>query len=172
MSSVSNTTLIVSTSSASLVRQAMSPRRAPEATEAGYSLAKLRSPKMAARRSSRRGALARRLLSVLIVSVAVCLAGACASSIRSIVGGWRCGGHEVMAARNVGQMVWKMAGAAAAMRRCSSSIGRRRGRYTCNGSEKRDASSTKAEVLRRAGPRDSERPAGKGNAGLGRNCRC
>jgi hypothetical protein len=100
MSSVSSTTLIVSTSSASLVRQAMSPRRAPEATEAGYSLAKLRSPKMAARRSSSSVALARRLLSVVIVSVAVCLTGAWASSIRSIVGCWRrSSDHEFMAVR-------------------------------------------------------------------------
>ena len=101
--SVSNTTLIVSTSSASLVREAISPRRAPEATEAGYSLAKLRRPSMAARRSSRRVALARRLLRVLMVSVAVCLAGAC---IRSIVGLWtrrvegrESGVHEFMACR-------------------------------------------------------------------------
>jgi hypothetical protein len=92
MSSVSRTTLIVSTSSASLVRHAMSPRRAPDATEAGYSLAKLRRPRMAARRSSRRVALASRPDRVLIVSVAVCLAGACASSIRIILAcdeGWR-----------------------------------------------------------------------------------
>jgi hypothetical protein len=41
---------------------------------------------MAARRSSRRVALARRLLRVLIVSVAVCLGGALASSTRIILG--------------------------------------------------------------------------------------
>jgi hypothetical protein len=64
----------------------MRPRRAPDATEAGYSLAKLRSPRMAARRSSRRVALARRLLRVLMVSVAVCLGGAWASSTRIILG--------------------------------------------------------------------------------------
>jgi hypothetical protein len=85
MSSVSRTTLIVSTSSASLVKHAMRPRRAPDATEAGYSLAKLRRPRIAARRSSTREALAKRLLSVSIVPVAVCLAGACDSSIRIIV---------------------------------------------------------------------------------------
>jgi hypothetical protein len=84
--SVSKTTLSVSTSSPSLVKAAMSPRRAPEATEAGYSLAKLRRPRMAARRSSRRVALANRLLRVLIVSVAVCLGGAWASSTRIILG--------------------------------------------------------------------------------------
>ena len=84
-SSVSSTTLSVSTSSASLVRDDISPRRAPEATEAGYSLAKLRRPRIAARRSSRSVALDKRLLSVLIVSVAVCLGGALASSTRIIL---------------------------------------------------------------------------------------
>jgi hypothetical protein len=44
--SVSSTTLSVSTSSASLVSDAISPRSAPEATDAGYSLAKLRRPRM------------------------------------------------------------------------------------------------------------------------------
>ncbi|PSN73360.1 hypothetical protein BS50DRAFT_185593 [Corynespora cassiicola Philippines] len=85
MSSVSKTPLIVSTSSASFVRHAIKPRRAPEATDAGYSLAKLRRPRMAARRSSNKVALARRLLRVLMVSVAVCLAGAWASSMRNMV---------------------------------------------------------------------------------------
>lgn len=85
MSSVSSTTLSVSTSSPSLVRDVMSPRNAPDATEAGYSFAKLRRPRMAARRSSRRVALVRRPLSVLIVSVAVCLGGALASSTRIIL---------------------------------------------------------------------------------------
>jgi hypothetical protein len=97
INSVSRTTLSVSTSSPSLVRAAMSPRRAPDATEAGYSLAKLRRPSMAARRSSRRVALASRLLRVLIVSVAVCLGGAWASSTRIILGGWMCNGdHDSM----------------------------------------------------------------------------
>jgi hypothetical protein len=82
--SVSRTTLIVSTSSKSLAKQPIRPRREPDATEAGYSLAKLRKPRMAARRSSSNVALLRRLLRVEMVSVAVCLAGAWASSIRNI----------------------------------------------------------------------------------------
>lgn len=102
-SSVSSTSLMVSTSSASLVKHDIRPRRAPDATDAGYSLAKLLNPWMAARRSSRRVALARRPLSVLIASAAFCLAGAWASSMRSIFTGgaggtresWRDGlGHE------------------------------------------------------------------------------
>ena len=75
MSNVSSTTLTVSTSSASLAKLPISPRRDPDATEAGNCFAKLLSPSIAARRSSSKVALRRRLLSVLIVSVAVCLAG-------------------------------------------------------------------------------------------------
>lgn len=82
---VSSTTLIVSTSPTSLFKLLMSPLRAPEATEAGYVFAKLLSPRIAARRSSSSVALCRRLLRVLMVSVAVCLAGACDSRMRNIV---------------------------------------------------------------------------------------
>lgn len=61
----------------------------PDATDAGYPLAKLRRPRIAALRSSRSVALCSRPHSVAIVSVAVCFAGAWDSSIRNIV--WRGG---------------------------------------------------------------------------------
>ncbi|KAL2799827.1 hypothetical protein BJX66DRAFT_229812 [Aspergillus keveii] len=84
---VSRTTLRVSTSSRSLRRLLIKGRKAPDATDAGYIFAKLLNPCMAARRSSSNVALCSLLLSVLIVSVAVCLAGACDSRIRNIATG-------------------------------------------------------------------------------------
>lgn len=107
MSSVSSTTFMVSKSSASFVRAAIRPRSEPEATEAGYSLAKLRRPRMAARRSSRRVALWRRLQRVLMVSVAVCLAGACASSMRNMAGGAGRESVEGRVARGVTAGPWQ-----------------------------------------------------------------
>ena len=59
--------------------------RPPEATDAGYNLAKLLSPSIAARRSSSNVALCKRPLKVAIVEEAFCFAGACDSRIRSIV---------------------------------------------------------------------------------------
>jgi len=86
MSRVSRTTLPVSTSSTSLFKVDIRARRDLEATEAGYCFAKLRRPSMAARRSSNRVALKRRLLKVLMVSVAFCFAGDCVSrTFRSIL---------------------------------------------------------------------------------------
>lgn len=81
---VSSVTFVESTSSISLFRPPMRLRRDPDATDAGYSLAKLRRPRMAALRSSRSVALCKRPLNVAMVSAAVCLAGAWDSSIRNI----------------------------------------------------------------------------------------
>ena len=78
-------TLVESTSSTSLFRQLMRVRKAPDATDAGYNLAKLLSPNIAALRSSSRVALCSRPLKVAIVSSAVCLAGACDSSMRNMI---------------------------------------------------------------------------------------
>lgn len=76
--------MIVSTSSTSLLRQLIRFLKAPEATDAGYSFAKLLKPNMAARRSSRSVALCKRPLRVLMVLVAFCFAGACDSRMRNI----------------------------------------------------------------------------------------
>jgi hypothetical protein len=73
--SVSRMILTESTSSPSFLRLPIRPRRESEATEAGYSFAKLRSPKIAARRSSRRVDEVKRLDRVLIVSDTDCFAG-------------------------------------------------------------------------------------------------
>lgn len=69
-------TFVVSTSSTSLFRQLIRLLNAPEATDAGYALAKLLSPSIAALRSSNNVALCSRPLSVEIVVVAFCFAGA------------------------------------------------------------------------------------------------
>ena len=82
---VSSMTLVVSTSSTSLFRQLMRLLKAPEATEAGCSFAKLLNPSIAALRSSNNVALCRRPLSVEIVFVAFCFAGACDSRSLNIV---------------------------------------------------------------------------------------
>lgn len=77
----------VSTSSRSFRRLLINGRRAPDATDAGYIFAKLLSPCIAALRSSSSVALCNLPIKVLIVSVAVCLAGACDSRIRNIATG-------------------------------------------------------------------------------------
>ena len=66
-------------------RVAMSSRKEPDATEAGYCFAKLRRPNIAARRSSKSVADCRRPHRVSIVAVAVCNGG-----VLSIVGVARC----------------------------------------------------------------------------------
>ena len=86
---VSSIILVVSTSSASLLRQLIRLLRPPDATEAGYTLAKLRSPRIAALRSSRSVALCSRPLKVTMVDVAFCLAGACFSRMLNIFVTWR-----------------------------------------------------------------------------------
>lgn len=82
---VSSMILAVSTSSTSLLRELMRFLRAPDATDAGYSFAKLLSPSIAALRSSNKVALCRRPLSVEMVFSAFCFAGACDSSNLNIV---------------------------------------------------------------------------------------
>ena len=76
---------MVSTSSISLFKQLIRLRNPPEATEAGHCFAKLLSPKIAARLSSRSVALCNLPHNVVIVAVAFCFAGACASRIRNIL---------------------------------------------------------------------------------------
>lgn len=85
INSVSSMTFVVSTSSTSLLRQLIRFLRAPDATEAGYTFAKLLNPNIAALRSSSNVALCRRPLSVEIVLVAFCFAGACDSSSLNII---------------------------------------------------------------------------------------
>lgn len=82
--SVSNMTLVVSTSSTSLLRQLIKFLKAPEATDAGNNFAKLLNPSIAALLSSKRVALCKRPLRVLMVVVAFCFAGAWDSSIRNM----------------------------------------------------------------------------------------
>ena len=74
----------------------MRVRSEPDATEAGYTLAKLRRPRIATLRSSNSVALCKRPLRVAIVSSAVCLAGACDSSMRNMVSmmGHGCYAHK------------------------------------------------------------------------------
>jgi hypothetical protein len=75
---VSRIILTESTSSPSFLKLPIKARRESDATEAGYSFAKLRSPNIAARRSSRSVEEVRRLESVFIVSDTDCFAGVAA----------------------------------------------------------------------------------------------
>ena len=74
--SVSSTTFVVSTSSPSLLKLLMRFLKAPDATDAGYSFAKLLKPNIDALLSSSSVALCNRPLKVDIVSSAFCFAGA------------------------------------------------------------------------------------------------
>lgn len=87
INNVSKTTLIVSTSSASFRMLEIKSRSEPDATLAGYVFAKLLNPRIAALRSSNNVALWSLPESVVIASVAVCLAGAWDSSMRNILNG-------------------------------------------------------------------------------------
>lgn len=82
--SVSNMTLVVSTSSTSVFKQLIKFFKAPEATDAGYNFAKLLNPSIAALLSSKSVALCKRPLRVLMVVVAFCFAGAWDSSMRNM----------------------------------------------------------------------------------------
>lgn len=86
--SVSRVIFTESTSSPSFLKLPMSARKESDATDAGYSFAKLRNPSIAARRSSRRVDDVKRLERVFMVSKTDCFAGVVAIANIALSGVW------------------------------------------------------------------------------------